>query len=122
MMAAMEGHDAVVRALLDAGASADVKDDSGMTAAHWALSMEHEEVGMTLLEACGGYDIEDNDGITPRTILEQMRELQRLLNEEEHEPPMLASQCQVPPCKELENATVHPYAQSSSALTSSSSE
>merc|ERR1711998_727295 len=82
MMAAMEGHDAVVRALLDAGASGSTTDDTGMTAAHWALSMEHETVGINLLEACGGYDVEDEDGVTPQEMLERSRELQRLMDDQ----------------------------------------
>ena len=74
MMGAMEGHLDFTEALLAAGARPELKDGEGMTAAHWALCMEHRDVGMALLKAGGeaAWLIEDDNGSTPKELLENL--------------------------------------------------
>ena len=47
---------------------------TGMTAAHWALMMEHEDVGKELLKRCGGHDVADQQGTTPQALLDMLNE------------------------------------------------
>jgi len=91
MMAAMNGHLEVVTVLLGAGADADRGDETGMRAAHWALCMEHEDVGEAILEANGGHLVPDNEGMTPQVLLDNLRADNAELNPQEadatlHEP------------------------------------
>lgn len=51
ILAAIEGHDEAVAALLAARADVHARDDEGMTALHWAAIMEHEPVCSALLHA-----------------------------------------------------------------------
>jgi len=74
MLAAMNGHLEVVQVLLEHQANASAVDDTGMTAAHWALMMEHEDVGKELLRRCGGHDVADQQGTTPQALLDELNE------------------------------------------------
>lgn len=50
-MAAANGHDEIVKVLIDAGANVAVANESGNTALHWACLMGHEQVTRLLMEA-----------------------------------------------------------------------
>ena len=63
-MAAEDGHEAVVRLLLEHKADADVKDDDGRTALHRAAENGHETVVQLQLEHKADVDAKDNIGKT----------------------------------------------------------
>ncbi|KAK3312784.1 ankyrin repeat-containing domain protein [Apodospora peruviana] len=63
--AAENGHEAVVRTLLNAGATVDAKSDDGRTPLLWAARNGHEAVIQTLLDADATVDAKSNDGQTP---------------------------------------------------------
>ena len=65
VLAAQEGHLAVVRLLLEAGADKDAADTDGDTALHIAAKEGHLEVVRLLLEAGADKDAADTDGYTP---------------------------------------------------------
>merc|ERR1712166_1394149 len=46
-----------------------------MTAAHWALTMEHEDVASAILETNNGYLAADNTGTTVQLLLDGLKEL-----------------------------------------------
>lgn len=60
--AAFRGHEAVVRLLLDRGASPSAKNKDGMTALHWAAIGRHEAVVKLLLDRGADTNAEDKDG------------------------------------------------------------
>ena len=74
--AAIEGHQEVVEALLACGAKGDLTDEDGMTAAHWALLMEHKEVRETILNHLGpsSRTMADKQGTTPQQLLESLQD------------------------------------------------
>ena len=63
-MASANGHESIVRALLDAGADKDAKDDEGSTALTWASESGHESIVRALLDAGADRDAKDNEGRT----------------------------------------------------------
>ena len=67
-VASCEGHEAVVRVLLEGGADVNKITDDGYTPLHIASSKGHEAVVRVLLE--GGADISKaaNNGCTPRSV------------------------------------------------------
>ena len=56
------GHESCVRALLDAGADKDAKDNDGRTALMLLLMSGHESCVRALLDAGADKDAKDNDG------------------------------------------------------------
>jgi len=74
-LAAIEGHLEVVEALLAAGAKGDLVDEDGMTAAHWALLMEHKEVGESILHHFPeARTLPDKQGTTPQQLLDDLQD------------------------------------------------
>ncbi len=65
MRAADAGHDAVVRLLLDAGASVDLENDAQNTALHLAAQLGRTEAVRLLLGAGADFAARDADGRTP---------------------------------------------------------
>ena len=63
--AAQNGHDAVVKQLLDKGAEQDSKDKEGRTPLSWAAAKGNVEVTMLLLEKGAEPDSKDKEGRTP---------------------------------------------------------
>ncbi|KAK5658395.1 hypothetical protein OQA88_2372 [Cercophora sp. LCS_1] len=63
--AAKKGHEAVVRLLLNAGASVNTKDNRGQTPLSWAAENGHEAVVRLLLDAGATVDTKDNFSRTP---------------------------------------------------------
>ena len=64
-IAAQEGHDAVVRALLDAGADKGEAANDGDTPLYIAAMNGHDAIVRTLLDAGADKDIAMNSGSTP---------------------------------------------------------
>ena len=60
ILAAINGHQEAVVALLDAGATVNVADETGMTALSWAADKEHTDI-MSLLLDRGCADINHKD-------------------------------------------------------------
>ena len=67
-VAAYDGRDAVVRLLLDAGASMAVVDVNGCTPLHLAADQDREGVVRILVEAGADISAVDNDGDTPSDL------------------------------------------------------
>ena len=63
--AAMEGHAAMTRLLVDHGAALNVQDGDGDTALHLAAHEGKIEVVRFLLDADAAIDLEDKKGRTP---------------------------------------------------------
>ncbi|KAK0623161.1 nacht and ankyrin domain-containing protein [Immersiella caudata] len=63
--AAGNGHEAVVRLLLDASATVDIKNENGRTPLSWAAENGHEAVVRLLLDASATVDTTDENGRTP---------------------------------------------------------
>ena len=70
-IAAERGHDAIVRALLDAGADKDLAAHDGATPLFIAADNGHDAVVRALLDAGAGKDLADNGGVTPLFIAAQ---------------------------------------------------
>ncbi|KAK3362198.1 heterokaryon incompatibility protein-domain-containing protein [Lasiosphaeria ovina] len=71
--AAAGGHEAVVRLLLEKGASIDLKDEHcGWTPLSWAAAGGHEAVVRLLLEKGVSVDLRDMDGQTPLSLAAAM--------------------------------------------------
>ena len=64
-MAAWNGHEAVVKALIEAGADVNKARDDGWTPLYTAASNGHEAVVKALIEAGADVNKADNDGKTP---------------------------------------------------------
>jgi hypothetical protein len=60
--AAINDYDAVVKILLDAGASIDIQD--GNTALHVAANQDYRQVAKLLLDAGANFDVQDDQGST----------------------------------------------------------
>ncbi|KKP02994.1 hypothetical protein THAR02_04925 [Trichoderma harzianum] len=60
LWAATEGHEAIVRLLLGAGAQVDSADSQNLTPLSWAARKGHEAVARLLLDAGAQVDWEDN--------------------------------------------------------------
>ncbi|GAA1611155.1 hypothetical protein GCM10009733_004010 [Nonomuraea maheshkhaliensis] len=58
----------VARALLDAGAQVDGREDGGWTALLWAATNGQAEVARMLIEAGADVDVTNDDGDTPLTL------------------------------------------------------
>eukprot|EP00929_Paragymnodinium_shiwhaense_P032354 TRINITY_DN17945_c0_g1_i2.p1 TRINITY_DN17945_c0_g1~~TRINITY_DN17945_c0_g1_i2.p1 ORF type:complete len:216 (-),score=49.38 TRINITY_DN17945_c0_g1_i2:242-889(-) len=65
MHAAQQGHDRVVRALLEAGAEVNACDEDHMTALHFAASGGHEHVVLLLRHWTANVDARDLEGRLP---------------------------------------------------------
>ena len=65
---AQEGHDAIVRALLDAGADKALTNNLGATALHIAAGKGHEAVVRMLLGAGADKELATNNGYTPLIV------------------------------------------------------
>ncbi|KAM5349339.1 hypothetical protein ACJ41O_005844 [Fusarium nematophilum] len=63
--AALRGHEAVARLLLEAGADKEAKDDDDRTPLHWAAENRHEAVARLLLEKGANKEPKNNNGQTP---------------------------------------------------------
>ena len=63
--AAENGHEAVVKLLLEKGAAVDTADGDGRTPLSWAAENGHETVVKLLLEKGAAVDTVDGDGRTP---------------------------------------------------------
>ena len=83
-IAAQNGHDAVVRVLLDAGADKDLAANDGCTPLFIAAQNGHDAVVRALLDAGADKDLARNDGTTPLMIATQMGHtaIVRMLNPE----------------------------------------
>ena len=64
MFVAQQGHEAVVRLLLEAHASVDVQDAMGVTALMVAAKQGHHAVARLLLEVGASLDLKDLQGHT----------------------------------------------------------
>ncbi|KAK4444707.1 hypothetical protein QBC34DRAFT_414527 [Podospora aff. communis PSN243] len=65
LWAAMEGHEAVVKLLLEKNADIEAKDNDGGTPLLWAAMEGHEAVVKLLLEKNADIEAKDGDGRTP---------------------------------------------------------
>ena len=63
--AARNGHDSVVRILLENGANTDAKNDEGVTALYWAARNGHAKIVSQLLRQGASLSLQDNIGWTP---------------------------------------------------------
>ncbi|RYP71044.1 hypothetical protein DL769_004757 [Monosporascus sp. CRB-8-3] len=63
--AARNGHEAVVRLLLEKGAELESRDKNGWTPLSWAAENGHETVIRLLLEKGAGLESKDSKGLTP---------------------------------------------------------
>jgi ankyrin repeat protein len=63
--AAKNGHEAVVKQLLDKGADMDTRDEGGLTPLSWAAKNGYEAVVKQLLDKGADVDTRDKDGLTP---------------------------------------------------------
>ena len=68
IVAARKGYDAVVRVLLDHGASIDLANTSGRTSLYIACLMDHAVVVRVLLDHGASIDQANNNGATPLYI------------------------------------------------------
>ncbi|KAJ6211831.1 ankyrin repeat-containing domain protein [Bipolaris maydis] len=64
-LAAMRGHDTILKLLLDHGADVDLLNSDGRTALHFAVAYGSVPATMVLLEAQTNVNIQDNWGWTP---------------------------------------------------------
>lgn len=64
-LSAENGHESVVRCLLEYGSDIDARDSSGATALHYAAEMGNVDVIEALLERGGDGDAKDQQGQTP---------------------------------------------------------
>jgi cytohesin len=71
-MAALDGSDGMVRALLEVGAPADEPDEEGMTPLAWAAASDpgHAEIVEALLSAGADPNVRAFDGRTPLALAE----------------------------------------------------
>ena len=67
-IAAFHGHDAIVRALLGAGADKDLAKNNGDTPLFIAAGFGHDAIVRALLDAGADKDLATNDGATPLFI------------------------------------------------------
>lgn len=80
--AAIAGHKAITKYLLENNATTNVQDSSGATPLHEAVRYGHTEIAKMLLDAGASVDAKDNLGKTPILIIspeKQRTELYRLL-------------------------------------------
>ncbi|MHB9131866.1 MAG: ankyrin repeat domain-containing protein [Armatimonadota bacterium] len=68
LMRAVDGDGAVVEALLNHGADANVQNDKGMTALHLATNLGHQHIVLLLLAHGANPKLTDKYGRTPRDI------------------------------------------------------
>ena len=66
--AARRGDGGAVRALLDAGADADVRQPDGATALHWAAHWDDAAMARLLVQAGAGVDAANAYGVTPLSL------------------------------------------------------
>lgn len=71
MFAAYFGHDAVVRLLLDRGATANLKDATGASAADWASTASHEGTATLLQKAGAQLNPFLNVGVLPFGLMDK---------------------------------------------------
>ena len=60
-----QGHESLVKFLLESGASIDASDDEGLTALHHAAKNGHSRIVKLLLESHAERNSFDHDGLTP---------------------------------------------------------
>ena len=65
MAAAQAGHKETVKALIEGGASLDIKNSNNNTALGYASSSGHAETVRVLVEAGADFDIQDIQGFSP---------------------------------------------------------
>ncbi|KAF4629184.1 hypothetical protein G7Y89_g8969 [Cudoniella acicularis] len=83
-MAALQGHESVVRLLLEKGAEASAKNNEGRTALHIATCQKHDSVVKVLLEKGADASAKDNDEQTALHMTTQLNYeplVQLLLNQ-----------------------------------------
>lgn len=71
MFAAYAGHDAVVRLLLEKGATANLKDATGASAADWASQGGHEATAALLQKAGAQLNPFLNVGVLPFALMDK---------------------------------------------------
>lgn len=71
MFAAHFGHDAVVRLLLEKGASANLKDAVGASAADWASAASHDGTAALLQKAGAQLNPFLNVGVLPFALMDK---------------------------------------------------
>ncbi|KAK3939988.1 Serine/threonine-protein phosphatase 6 regulatory ankyrin repeat subunit A [Diplogelasinospora grovesii] len=79
--AAWQGHEAIVRLLLDKGANIEEKDQNGRTPLLWAAERGHEAIVRLLLDKGANIEEKNDDGQTPLSVADNngCEEIVRLL-------------------------------------------
>jgi ankyrin repeat protein len=67
-LAACNGHEAIVKLLIEKGAEPSVQNSRGMTPLHWAAWNGHEAIAKVLVEKGAELSVQNRDGYTPLLV------------------------------------------------------